>query len=298
MKKLHLVTADTSLGSVNYGTELAPQAMLEGGLESLLVKEGFTIRRADPVGHARASGTSHATLRNAERLLPWLKELQVRLVGTNPDEVQLTLGGDHSVGAPSMLATKRRHADAVVVYVDAHPDAHALETTQTGNIHGLPIRIAAGQTLSQIFTGPYYQAHEICMVGIKDIDDAEQAWLDQQGIKYFHMDHVLEYGIGAVMNSVVEWADGRPLHVSYDIDAIDMEYAPGTGIRNQGGLSYREADYVARRLGGLSPVAVDLVEVNPQRDVDGKTLDLALELILKLLGAHWSSYERYLHAGQ
>lgn len=297
MKKLHLVTADTSLGSVNYGTELAPQAMLKAGLESLLVEAGYRVRLADAVRHTRSSGTPHAKLRNAEHLLPWLKELQVRLMSTDPDEVQLTLGGDHSIGAPSMLATKRRHPEAVVVYVDAHPDAHALETTQTGNIHGLPIRIAAGQTLEQVFSGPYFQTSEICMVGIKDIDEAEQTWLDQHGVRYFHMDNVLEEGIGSVMNQVAEWVGTRPMHVSYDIDAIDVQFAPGTGIRNHGGLSYREADYVARRLGALKPVSIDLVEVNPQRDIGGRTLELAMELILKLLGARWSPYERYLHAG-
>lgn len=297
MKKLHLVTADTSLGSVNYGTELAPQAMLKAGLESLLAEAGYRVRVADPVGHLSVRGVPHAKLRNAELLLPWLKELQLRLMGTDLDEVQLTLGGDHSVGAPSMLATKRRHENAVVVYVDAHPDAHTLETTQTGNIHGLPTRIAAGQTLEQVFSGPYYQTSEICMVGIKDIDEAEQAWLERHGVMYFHMDEVLEKGIGSVMNRVVAWVGDRPMHVSYDIDAIDAQFAPGTGILNHGGLSYREADYVARRLGALDPVSIDLVEVNPQRDIDGRTLELALELILKLLGARWSPYERYLHTG-
>lgn len=295
---VHIISAGTALGSFNQGTEMAPEVILQTGLMDELQRLGWATRVSEVESKStQYKGFFVGGLRNADTLLPWLKALYAQARATGPDEIQLVLGGDHSIGAPSLLATKRHYPDAVCVYVDAHPDAHSVESTETGNIHGLPVRIAAGETLREHFAGPYFRADEICMVAIKDVDRAEWVWLREQGIRYFGMDAILEQGIGKVMREVAEWAQGRPVHVSYDIDAIDVQYAPGTGIQNFGGLTYREAEYIARKLGGLRPVGVDMVEVNPSRDQDGRTIELAIELIVKLLGEDWSHYRRYLEVG-
>lgn len=297
MKKLHVVCAGTSEGSVNHGCETAPEVLLQSGLRDKLIQDGWSLKISDFSVAAKNTNYEDLGLRNATTLLPWLQDLYRQLIdNASYDEVVLVLGGDHSIGAASLLATKRCHPDAVCVYVDAHPDAHTLESSQTRNIHGLPLRIATGGTLSQLFSGPYYAPEEICLVGIKDIDAAEADWLMHHKITHATMDTILEQGIGTVMRQVSNWANGRPVHISYDIDAIDAIYAPGTGIQNAGGLTYREAEYIARKLGVLNLVAVDMVEVNPVRDVDGKTVRLAQELIVKLLGGEWNSYLDYLHS--
>lgn len=294
MKKLHLVCAGTSDGSVNFGCETAPRALLDFGLADKLHGVGWSTRISEVVAVASNDNYADLGLRNAKDLIPWLHELYRQLVATSYDETALVLGGDHSIAAVSLLATKQRHRDAVCVYVDAHPDAHTLESSQTRNFHGLPLRVAAGQTLSKLFGGPYYDPSEVYLVGIKDIDPAEAVWLDEHGIAHATMDDIVEHGVGEVMGDVAAWAQGRPVHVSYDIDAIDAQYAPGTGIQNIGGLTYREATYIARRLASLHPVALDLVEVNPFKDEHGKTLRLAQELILTILGGRWDSYQEYL----
>lgn len=282
---------------MNHGCETAPEVLLELGLRDKFLQAGWDLKFSDVPAMPEDRNYEDLDLRNAATLLPWLQELYRQISdGTSYDEKTLVLGGDHSIGAVSLLATKQRYPDAVCVYVDAHPDAHTLESTQTRNIHGLPLRIAAGDTLAKFFPGPYYAPSEIFLVGIKDIDGAEADWLSEQKITHATMDTILEQGIGAVMQRVAAWAGDRPVHVSYDIDAIDAQFAPGTGIQNAGGLTYREAEYIARKLALLQPVAVDMVEVNPVRDVDGKTVRLAQELIIKLLGGEWSSYQDYLHA--
>jgi arginase len=297
MKKLHIVSAGTSEGSVNHGCETAPEVLLQSGLHERLVQDAWKIKLSNIAAVAEDNNYDDLGLRNAASLIPWLQELYRQLVlNTSYDEKALVLGGDHSIGAVSLLATKQQYPDAVCVYVDAHPDAHSLESSQTRNIHGLPLRIAAGQTLAKYFPGPYYAPSEIYLVGIKDIDPAEARWLEEQKISHATMDTILEQGIGTVMHRVSEWVGDRPLHVSYDIDAIDAAFAPGTGILNAGGLNYREAEYLARKLGTLNPVAVDMVEVNPLRDEAGKTVRLAQELIVKLLGGEWNSYQDYLHS--
>lgn len=297
MKKLHVVCAGTSEGSVNHGCETAPEVILQSGLQAMLVQAGWNLKISQMMGVGEDANYEDLGLRNATSLIPWLQELYRQLsANTSYDEHALVLGGDHSIGAVSLLATKQRYPDAVCVYIDAHPDAHTLESSETRNIHGLPLRIAAGQTLTKLFPGPYYSASEIYLVGIKDIDPAEEDWLVDQKIAHRTMDNIVEQGIGAVMRDVLHWAGARPVHVSYDIDAIDAFYAPGTGIQNMGGLTYREAEYVARKLSTLNPVTVDMVEVNPLRDEDGRTVHLAQELIMKLLGREWSAYHEYLHS--
>ncbi len=297
MKKLHVVCAGTSEGSVNHGCETAPEVLLESGLRDALVGDDWALKISEVSAVGEDKNYEELGLRNATTLLPWLQELYRQLAGnTSYDEKTLVLGGDHSIGAVSLLATKQRYPDAVCVYVDAHPDAHTLESSETRNIHGLPLRIAAGDTLTKLFSGPYYAPSEIFLVGIKDIDIEEAHWLAEQKITHASMDGILEQGIGTVMQQVATWAGDRPVHVSYDIDAIDAQFAPGTGIQNAGGLTYREAEYIARKLGSLNPVAVDMVEVNPTRDVEGKTVRLAQELTMKLLGGEWNSYQDYLRS--
>jgi arginase len=294
MNKLHLVCAGTSDGSVNFGCESAPRALLHAGLGDKLTGGGWDVRISEVSVVASNDNYADLGLRNAEELIPWLHELYRQLSGTSYDEAALAIGGDHSIAAVSLLATKQRYKDAVCVYVDAHPDAHTLESSQTRNFHGLPLRVAAGQTLTSVFGGPYFDPAEIFLVGIKDVDSAEAAWLEDQNITRVTMDDIIERGIGEVMGDVIKWVRGRPVHISYDIDAVDAMYAPGTGIQNVGGLTYREATYIARQLGALCPVAVDLVEVNPLKDENGKTVRLAQELVLAMLGGRWDTYQEYL----
>lgn len=80
-----------------------------------------------------------------------------------------------------------------------------------------------------------------------------------------------------------------------DLDVIDSVYAPGAGMPNKGGLTYREitaiADYVGRK---CNVIGVDVVEYNPLQDVDGKTAELGIELIAKFLGTNYSWYTNYM----
>ena len=83
--------------------------------------------------------------------------------------------------------------------------------------------------------------------------------------------------------------------VSVDLDAIDNVYAPGVGIPNHGGLTYREiaaiTEYIAQH---CHIIGIDLVEYNPMQDIEGKTAELGIELVAKLLGSNYSWYTNYM----
>ncbi|MCC7543651.1 arginase family protein [bacterium] len=295
-KDIRIFAAGTNLGSFSYGAEDGPEVLLERGLEGVLAPCASSIELVQwsvdslHVGAQEAQG-----VRNAHRLIPWLIGLRKAIVVTESSALPVVLGGDHSVAVASLLATRERHPDAVCVYIDAHPDTQAPGTSTTHNLHGMPVRVATGGALYEHFYGPYMKPQDFYYVAIKDIDQPEADWINIEGVAHATMDDVIASGIGAVMRDVRKWAAGRPIHVSFDIDSIDQQFAPGTGIKNQGGLTYREAVYIARQLAAENIIAIDLVEFNPMCDIDGRTGDLAIELLAHLLGIRWDSYTRYLH---
>lgn len=295
MSDVRIIQAGTSEGSFSDGTEQGPAAMLAAGLERLLQQSGLKTELVDIPTVEPHTQSAHDGVRQARSLVPWLQAVLAATLRSSSGRA-LTLGGDHSVAIPSLMATKRRYHEAVCVYIDAHPDSNDIASSPTGNLHGMPLRVVTGEVLADQFQAPYFQPDELCFIGIKDIDDAEAEWIARHGVRAYTMDTVIERGIASILQDVQAWIAHRPLHVSFDIDVIDSQYAPGTGIRNAGGLTYREADYLARRLGALQPVAVDVVELNPARDLSGQTTRLAVELAVALLGGKWSEYDRYLES--
>ena len=136
---------------------------------------------------------------------------------------------------------------------------------------------------------PKLRPEQIAYVGLRDIDEDERNILRQSGIQsIFTMHEIDKYGISRVMEEVLRRLDGRPLHVSYDVDAVDPMFAPATGTVVRGGLTYREAFYVAESITETGMLAsVDMVEVNPllaSGEEANETVKLGLRLIEALLG--------------
>lgn len=85
-------------------------------------------------------------------------------------------------------------------------------------------------------------------VGLRDVDKVERQFIKDHNIKYFSMDEIIENGIGDAMKFIVKEFEGKPIHVSFDVDSIDPENAHATGTLVDGGLTYREAHYLLRKL--------------------------------------------------
>ncbi len=293
---LKIFQAPLALGSFSNGVDQGPDAMLREGLLAALAHNGIEAEVHEPI-EAHGEPTDKGKLRNFGAVVNFNKELLNQIIeSTNKGDVALTLGGDHSIGMGSMLATKQRHTDACIVYIDAHPDCSNPEETLTGNLHGMPLSTALGDALHAEFGGAHYGYDEVIILGAKDMDDHEVRYMQAKGIRYVTMDEITEQGIAHAFTTTRKLVGEKPLHVALDIDSVDVSEAPGTGIINQGGLSYREVSYLCRKLSELNVVALDVVEVNPARDEDGKTVQLGIELAVSLLGGEWSRYMRYLES--
>jgi arginase len=195
----------------------------------------------------------------------------------------LTLGGDHSIAIGTISGTakairERLGRDMAVIWVDAHADINTPETSDSGNIHGMPVAFLTGLA-SDKPDAPFgwikdehrVSVKKIVYIGLRDVDRGEKKILRENGIKAFSMHDIDRHGIGKVMDMALGWiGSDTPIHLSFDIDALDPRFAPSTGTAVRGGLTLREGDFIAEcvhETGSL--VALDLVEVNPSLEEEG-----------------------------
>lgn len=195
----------------------------------------------------------------------------------------LTLGGDHSIAIGTISGTarairERLDKEIAVIWVDAHADINTPETSDSGNIHGMPVAFLTGLAKEdQEDRFGWLKEHHrlstkrIVYIGLRDVDKGEKKILRDHGIKAFSMHDIDRHGIGKIMDMALGWiGSDTPIHLSFDVDALDPMWAPSTGTPVRGGLTLREGDFIAECVAETgSLVALDLVEVNPSLDEQG-----------------------------
>ena len=181
-----------------------------------------------------------------------------------------------------------------MVWLDAHGDFNTDDTTPSGNIHGMPLAALCGYgaealvTLGGAVPAGYKVAPEnVVIIGVRDLDATEKMLLRESRVSVYSMEAVDRLGMNEVMNRALEaagrGADG--LYVSFDLDGIDPNYAPGVGTPVSGGLTYREAHVALERIAETGRlVGMDVVEVNPILDRVNITAELAVQLTLSAFG--------------
>ena len=202
----------------------------------------------------------------------------------------LTLGGDHSIAIGSALASKKKHNNIGIIWIDAHSDFHTLDSTISGNIHGMPFATICGQNgkeLSYYFDGEYFNPKNAVLVGGRDIEDAEYVNLKKAGVKIFTTKDIKEHTSKKVMEEAFKIAldqtDG--VHISYDIDVIDPDVAPGVSVKAANGINEEEAYIIADTIieHKKDVKSIDLVEFNPLEDIDNKTYKITKNILNKLI---------------
>ncbi|CAO1615148.1 unnamed protein product [Sympodiomycopsis kandeliae] len=295
-------------GQKKGGVDLGPEHIMNAGLAKQLTGLGWNV---DFPGHqpleqiaAQFQGNdpdvgvvknSRAVSAVSKRVSDAVYDAQRR------GNVALTLGGDHSIAMGTISGTLRAHPNAGVIYVDAHADINTPETTESGSLHGCPVSFLMGLPGTQISpfqewmsANPLLRPDSLVYIGLRDVDEAEMKIFQDYNIKYFSMYHVDKYGIGKVVDMAMDFLNGgtanrnRPIHLTYDIDALDPTIAPSTGCFVPGGLTFREAHYICEAVyDSSSMVAMDLVEVNPalydERD-SAKTVAVACSLLRSAFG--------------
>lgn len=209
--------------------------------------------------------------------------------------IPVVLGGDHALAAGSIagaavhLAEKGQRLG--VVWVDAHGDLNTPATSRSGNVHGMPLAALLGhgdKAMSSIGgSQPALRAEDVALVGLRDLDDSEREHIHKWSLRALSMRALDERGVRAVMEEAIAVAtrDAAGLWVSFDMDVIDPDEAPGVGTPVAGGITYREAHLAMEMLADSGKlVGLDVVEVNPVLDERNRTAEIARELILSALG--------------
>lgn len=261
-------------GQPKLGVDKGPIHLVEAGLVDQLKELGWNVQFD---GHhqfeeiAAADDPPIGKLKNP-RLVSRVCQSVAKVVGEHAKSGQLplTLGGDHSLAMGTISGTLEAHPNACVVWVDAHADINTYETTDSGNIHGMPVSflIGIGEKIPEFeWVKPLLKTSRIVYIGLRDVDSGEKRILRENNIKAFSMHEVDKYGIGKVVEMALDHVNPNrdlPIHLSFDVDALDPSVAPSTGTPVRGGLSFREGHYICEAIWETGLLtALDIMEVNP-----------------------------------
>ncbi len=202
----------------------------------------------------------------------------------------VTLGGDHSVVIASALANAKKNEEIGIIWFDAHPDYNTFETTITGNMHGLPLATITGYKCNELrafHRGETISPSKTVIVGARSIDDAEKEILKYSEVTVFTTEDIKREGAKAITEKAFQIAGYKTkgIHISYDLDMIDPDVAPGVSVPEFDGIDEKEAmeicDTILEHFNEVT--AYDLVEFNPLRDVNRKTEQIAINILAKTL---------------
>lgn len=200
----------------------------------------------------------------------------------------LVIGGDHALAIGSIAgASKYFENDLAVVWVDAHGDINTLETSPSGNIHGMPLASSMGighEALTNIYSSSQkVKPENVFLLGCRDLDLGEIEIIKNYNLNIWTMRDIKDKGISTVLKELLEAINKnniKNIHLSFDIDSLDPKYVPGTGTPVEDGLSFSEGKEVLETILNTSLVkSMDFVEFNPVLDKNKKTLETCIELL-------------------
>jgi arginase len=297
-KTVHIVGVPLDLGAGRRGVDMGPSAFRVAEIERKVRELGYEI---EDVGDLRVSIPE--TQAPGDPHLKYLKEIKETCENLRDtigrvlekDGLPVVLGGDHSIAMGTIAGLSRfyreRKEKIGLIWFDAHADANTAETSPSGNIHGMPLAVALGigapGLVNLAGACPMVDGSRASLVGIRDVDPAERPTVRASGVGAFTMRDIDERGMRAVMDEAIKRAASGTagIHVSFDLDAMDPDFAPGVGTPSPGGLSYREAHLAMEMLADTGRVvSAELVEVNPILDERNGTARLGVELLASLLG--------------
>lgn len=297
-KTVAILGVPLAYGASMAGVDIGPAALRVARLQQRIERLGYNVR---DLGDIRLERSHSAPL--AEEKLKYLREIsnaceqlarEVEAI-LQADDLPLVLGGDHSIAIGSFAGAasyfKQREETLGLIWFDAHADMNTPETTPSGNIHGMPLATLLGRGAPELTNVAGFSPKldpQLCVhVGARDIDPAEKDLVRESGIRFFTMREIDERGMAACMDEAIEIASRGTAGygVTFDVDALDPGDAPGSGTLVRGGLTYREAHLGMEKIaeaGGMR--FLEMVEINTALDINNKTAELGVELILSALG--------------
>jgi len=294
--KISLIGAPTDVGAGVRGASMGPEALRVANIQPTLEGHGLeVIDRGNLAGPANPWLAPVDGYRHLDAVVAWNRAVHEAvhaelLIGRLP----ILLGGDHCLGIGSISAVARHCREAGkrlrVLWLDAHADFNTSLLTPSGNVHGMPVACLCGygpQALIEIGgTVPAINPKVLRQIGIRSVDPGEKKFVHEAGLEVFDMRYIDEMGMRHTMELALATLDANThLHVSFDVDFLDPDIAPGVATTIPGGPTYREAQLCMEMIADTGRLAsLDVMELNPALDIRNKTAELAVDLIESLFG--------------
>lgn len=296
--KIAISNVYLDLGAGRRGTDMGPSAMYVAGLHDRLQRLGHEIAEVTNIGQvsmeANEVGNPHA------RFLPVIHSVCSELADNVEKQVgsgmfPLVLGGDHAqaMGTISGLTRhyKARGEKLGVFWVDAHADMNTPDTSPSGNIHGMPLAAMLGYGCEELVKlagdEPALDAENVVIFGARDVDPTEVELVEKTGVRVYTMSEIDYRGMRTCLDEAMEIVTSGTcgVHLSFDLDGVNPEDAPGVGTPVPGGLTLRESHLICETLAKSEKlVGMEMVELNPTLDTRNKTGQLAVWFIESAMG--------------
>ncbi len=296
-RQVRLIGVPMDLGAGRRGVDMGPSAVRYAGLARQLRALGYDFQEggdiAVPLPEVRAPGRGPKYLKEIARAC---ERLSVKVERYMDDGIlPIVIGGDHSmaIGTITGVAShfRKKGQKLGLIWIDAHADMNTPETSPSGNIHGMPLGTVLGYGAPELVElggfRPKVDPANVALIGIREVDDGEREIVLRSGIHYYEMMKVDARGMAVVIQEALDVASRGTagIHVSFDMDAVDPDYAPGVGTPVPGGLNMRESHLLMEFVADSGLLcSIEMAELNPIHDNANATGQLLCDLVASALG--------------
>lgn len=295
-KKVSLIGAPTDVGAGARGASMGPEALRVAQLQAMLESQGVEVRDCGNLQGPVNPGLPPVDgYRHLAEVAAWNRAVHDAYhAELAASRLPILLGGDHSLAIGSISAAARHCRESGrkfrVLWFDAHADANTNVLTPSGNIHGMPMAVLCGYGPKELVgiggTVPIIAPGLIRQIGIRSVDEGEKRFVHEIGLEVFDMRYIDEMGMRQTMQAALAGLDRNThLHLSFDVDFLDPDIAPGVGTTVAGGPTYRESQLCMEMVADTGLLAsVDIMELNPAFDLHNRTAEVAVDLLGSLFG--------------
>jgi arginase len=295
-RQISLIGAPTDIGAGARGASMGPEAMRVADIVPILQSHGLEVQdRGNLVGPANPWQPPADGYRHLAEVAQWNRTVHDAVhAELKLGRLPILLGGDHCLGIGSISAVARHCRETNkklrVLWLDAHADFNTSALTPSGNVHGMPVACLCGHGPKELIeiggVVPAINPKWVRQIGIRSVDPGEKRFVHEQDLEVFDMRYIDEMGMRHTMELALATLDANThLHVSFDVDFLDPDIAPGVGTTIPGGPTYREAQLCMEMIADTGALAsLDVMELNPALDVRNRTAALAVDLVESLFG--------------
>ena len=207
------------------------------------------------------------------------------LIKKNNNNKLITIGGDHSIAVSTISAINdnyvKENKKMSVIWVDAHSDINTPETSNSGNIHGMPVAFLLGLSkFKYVNFENYLTPKQIHYIGLRDVELEEFNILKKLNINYYTSQDVKTYGITNIIKQIKEKTENDNIHISFDVDALDPVIMPNTGTSVSNGLNLNDAIQIIKHFDAKT---MDIVEFNPFISISKTDLEMSLFVVNNMI---------------